>query len=179
MSKITITEALAERTTIDKRIAKKQEFILNYLFRQEKFKDPLEKEGGSAECIAREMQSISDLQQRKIDLMLAINRANSENFITVNGVTKSISEWIVWKRDVAPNTVDFQNSLTGHIKNVRADLQRKGHSIVSDANATKVDDVVIYIDEMKLSEQIEKTQEILATLDGQLSLRNATILIDL
>ena len=48
---ITITEALAEIPTIEKRITKKQEFITNYLFRVSSTRDPHEKDGGSAELI--------------------------------------------------------------------------------------------------------------------------------
>ncbi len=63
MTKITITEALAEGTTIEKRIAKKRQFVRDYLFRQEQLRDPLD--GGSNIAISRELQSIWQQTSRK------------------------------------------------------------------------------------------------------------------
>jgi hypothetical protein len=76
MSKITITEALAEIPTIVKRIDKKQEFILNFLYRQSAVRDPHEKDGGSSELIKREMQAIDDLQARLVKIRSSIQLAN-------------------------------------------------------------------------------------------------------
>ena len=53
---ITITEALAEIKTVGKRVEKKREFIKSFLARQDGIKDPLEKDGGSYQAIARERQ---------------------------------------------------------------------------------------------------------------------------
>lgn len=58
MAQTTITEALAEIPTIEKRIEKKSEFILNYLYRQSAVRDPHEKDGGSSTLIHRELQAI-------------------------------------------------------------------------------------------------------------------------
>src|SRR5947209_5771802 len=102
MPAITITEALAELKTLDKRIAKKREFVLGYLLRQEMFKDPLEKDGGSVSAIKREMQSIHDLEERKILIRRAVQKANEHNTVTVARQTRSIADWLVWRREVAP-----------------------------------------------------------------------------
>lgn len=53
---ITITEALAEIKTIGKRIDSKKQFVTSHLARQDGVKDPLEKDGGSAELLKRERQ---------------------------------------------------------------------------------------------------------------------------
>ena len=50
--KLTITEALAEIKTVEKRIQKKREAILPFVFRQEMLRDPHEKDGGSAVVVA-------------------------------------------------------------------------------------------------------------------------------
>src|SRR5277367_6394116 len=102
MPPVTITEALAELKTIDKRIQKKREFVLGYLLRQEMFKDPLERDGGSVSAIKREMQSIRDLEERKIGIRRAIQQANERTNVTVGKQTRSIADWLVWKREVAP-----------------------------------------------------------------------------
>ncbi|MFA5152932.1 MAG: hypothetical protein WC554_10255, partial [Clostridia bacterium] len=100
MSKITITEALAEVPTISKRIEKKQEFIRSFLSRQSAVRDPHEKDGGSSVLIQRELQGIKDLQQRLIDIRSAIQNANAENVITVEGTTQTIADWLTWRREV-------------------------------------------------------------------------------
>jgi hypothetical protein len=64
MTEITITEALADVKTIDKRIEKKKYFVQSYLVRQERLKDPLEKDGGATKVIHQERQAIQDLQER-------------------------------------------------------------------------------------------------------------------
>ena len=116
MPPITITEALAELKTIDKRIAKKREFVLGYLLRQEMFKDPLEKDGGSVSAIKREMQSIHDLEERKIVIRRAVQRANEQNTVTVARQTRSIADWLVWRREVAPIHQQFLANLRAKIE---------------------------------------------------------------
>src|SRR3954451_8770915 len=107
MAQITITEALAELKTIDKRIEKKREFVLTYLLRQEMFKDPLEKDGGSVSAIKRETQAIHDLEERKIVIRRAIQQANERNSIAVGKQARSIADWLVWRREVAPIQQQF------------------------------------------------------------------------
>jgi len=107
MSEITITEALAEIPTIEKRIEKKEEFILNYLYRQSSVRDPHEKDGGSNVLITREKQAIADLQLRLIKIRSAIQKANSENSITIGAQTKTITDWLTWRREIAPKQQRF------------------------------------------------------------------------
>src|SRR3990167_9466260 len=115
MSRTTITEALAELKTLAKRIEKKKEFVMQHLLRQELLKDPLEKDGGSFAVVDRERQAIGDLQQRIIDIRTAIARANESTEIVVDDVTRSIAEWLVWRREVAPGVQQFLRSMATHI----------------------------------------------------------------
>lgn len=180
---ITITEALAEIKTINKRIAKKQEFIRQYLARQESLKDPLAKDGGSDQVIAREMQAMTDLQGRTVRLRRAVQKANDETMVTVNGITRSISEWIVWRRDVAPGHQQFLNSLRQNLSMVRAQAQNKGSNVVGAAVASvntdlKPTDIIVNVDEGKLAREIEDMENVLGQLDGMFSLKNATVTIE-
>jgi hypothetical protein len=68
---ITITEALAEVPTISKRIAKKQQFVLDFLSRQNGVRDPHEKDGGSVTLIQQNLQGIADLESRLIAIRSA------------------------------------------------------------------------------------------------------------
>lgn len=173
----TITEALAEIKTIAKRVEKKQEFITQYLFRQEKVRDPLTKDGGSAQVIAREMQSVNDLLERLVELRRLIHAANADNVLAVKGVSRTMADWIVWKREVAPVQKSFLGGIRQRIQATRADLQRKGMVTVETSAGAKADDIVVEIDEKQLANRIEEMDEVLGTLDGLLSHRNATITV--
>lgn len=168
-TKITITDALQEVKTIDARIQKKKEFIFSFLFRQNNQRDPHEKDGGSAQLIARE---------RKISIRNAINVANSENYITIKDQSRTTPAWLVWKRDVAPTLKNVLNEIANRLQSVRQDASRKGFAVTQVAPADVTFDVIVNINESELAKQIEDLDEILLTLDGQFSLKNATITIE-
>ena len=178
MDKLTITEALAEIKTINSRIENKSKFILNYLSRPEKMKDPLEKDGGSASAIASELQSINDLQTRKIAIRAAIQKINQSTLVSVKGQEKSIADWIVWKREVLPQLKGLLDNLSGQIARIRRDAMNKGVKI-SEGDVKSPDDVVININEQTLKIQIEAIGEVEGILDGLLSLKNATVFVEI
>ena len=53
-----------------------------------------------------------------------------------------------------------------------------GCSTGAGQEAAGSDDIVVNINEKELAEQAEALEEVLGSLDGQLSLKNATIYID-
>lgn len=178
---LTITEALAEIKTIGKRVEKKKEFIVRYIGRQEGIKDPLEKDGGSVEALRRERQGIDDLMTRLIVLRRGIQRANDETSVTINTVTRTISEWLTWRRDVAPLQKAFLATLTQRMNEIHRQTKQAGHAVLS-AVATTADakptDVIINIDEAALGKEAEDLEDTLGQLDGLLSLKNATVFIE-
>lgn len=179
MSKLTITEALAEIKTIDKRLEKKRQFVAGYLARPDIVKDPLEKDGGSVTALQKERQAISDLEERKIAIRAAISSVNAASGLTVGKTTRTISDWLVWKREIAPKRQSFLAELRRGIDEIRSQVLRKGGSIVESGGGTNQADVVVNINELELSEDIEALEEVLGNLDGQLSLKNAITLVDL
>jgi molybdopterin converting factor small subunit len=178
MAQVTITEALAELKTIDKRIVKKREFVLGYLLRQEMFKDPLEKDGGSVSAIKREMQAIRDLEERKIAIRRAIQQANERNSVTVGRQVRSIADWLVWRREVAPVQQQFLANLRTKIEQARQEATRRGAGLSASQEAAKPNDVIVNVNEQELAQHIEELEEVLGKLDGQLSLKNATLFIE-
>jgi hypothetical protein len=176
---ITITEALAEIPTISKRIEKKQEFIKSYLFRQSAVRDPHEKDGGSSVLIQRELQGIKDLQQRIIDIRSAIQEANAKHEITIEGVTRTIADWLTWRREIASGEQSFTKSLFSQLQQIRQQAQQKGVNVLTSDKGEFSADFVININEKELADKLENLEIVLGTLDGQLSLKNATILIEL
>jgi hypothetical protein len=177
MSKLTITEALAEVTTIEKRIAKKRQFVRDYLYRQEQLRDPLE--GGSDNAIAKELQGIGDLEERRVRIRGVISESNAGTDVSVNGSTRSVAGWLVWRREIAPQQQTFFTQLRSDIQRVRQEAQSQGVLVVAAEGAAKPGDVIINLDEQDLATQSESLEETLGFLDGQLSLKNATTFVEL
>lgn len=178
--KMMVTEALAEIKTIGKRIEKKQEFVMAYLLRQEKLKDPLLRSGGSVKALAEEQQAIGDLQERIINIRRAIQRANTDNSIVIGTTGRSIGDWLTWRREVAPVEQNRLKQLRQALDQARRQAQQKGVAVVGiGAVATTPDDLVVNIDEQKLAQDIEALENALGILDGQLSLKNATIMVEI
>lgn len=181
VKQVTITEALAEIKTIGKRLDKKRDSVKAYLSRQEGVRDPLEKSGGSVAFVQQETQSILDLENRIVTLRRGIQRANEATIVSVNGTSRTISDWLVWRREAAPMHQQFLNSIRTHLNQVREGAKRSGSAIINSSvvnNDAKPTDIIVNIDEKKLSEDIENFEETLGQLDGILSLKNATVMIN-
>lgn len=173
----TITEALAEIKTIGKRLEKKRQSVMQYMARMDQARDPLEKEGGSQEFVRRERQAMRDLEERVVMLRRAIQRANDEEQISVEGKTRSIADWLVWRRDVAPGTKQTLERMRSALDQIRKNTVQKGARMLAEGGEGKPNDVVVNINEKELAAELEEMEQILGTLDGQLSLKNATVLV--
>ncbi len=179
MAQLTITEALAEIKTIGKRLEKKRESIFNFLARQDGLKDPLETQGGSVEWVKRERQSISDLEARIVALRKGIAQVNSTTIVTIKTKSLSIAEWLIWRKEVAPNEKMFLAKIRSVIESIRTRAKSQGAATVpAGVPAAAPTDVVINVDEGRLALEIEIIEEFLGALDGQLSLKNATTFIE-
>lgn len=179
MITMTITEALAELKTIAKRLVKKREFISGYVARQDIVKDPLEKDGGSVTAILRERQAMNDLQERILGIRRAITAKNMEVTLTIGSRTRTIADWLVWRREVAPPLQAFLGTLNAAVRNIREQTVRKGAAIVESGQGTNQNDIVVNMSELGLAQEIEALEETLGTLDGLLSLKNATTFIEI
>lgn len=176
----TITEALQEIKTIGKRLEKKKQAVAQYLGRDSRVKDPLEKDGGSVEFIKRERQAIVDLETRIVDIRTKIQKANLETTINVNGTIKTISEWLTWRREVSSGSVAFLSALNSGIRQIRDKATKTGNRTVSSMAEPDAapGDVVIHLNEQELLKEQENLETTLGDLDGKLSLLNAITIID-
>ncbi len=178
MEKMTITEALAEVSLIQKKVAKKKETVLGNLIRYDNTADPFEKQGGSAKALESEVQSIRDNHARLERIRAAIAHANLNETVTLGEQTKTIHEWLTWKREAATDWLGFLNSIHTGVKKL-VDHQAKQPAYYKDADGTphfsKLITNVDYGTYVKLS---EKTTEMIEHLDGKLSLKNATVVIE-
>ena len=179
--KMTITEALAEIKTLIKRINKKQTFIQSNLLRDSCFQDDLEKNGGSPKVIVEERQSIKDLENRIIALRSAISKKNQSTELTIVEQSKTIADWLIWRRDVMPNYQQFLNNMTNQVARAKQQASNNvRHKVDTDGRQSSEQvGITVHIDEKKLAEEIEQLEEILGSLDGQLSLLNATTMIEI
>lgn len=174
---MTITEALAELKTVDKRLTAKQQFVQDYAFRVETLKDPFEKDGGSEKKISEEMQAISDLEKRAVSLRRAIQSANEATVLKIGNSEMTIADWLVWRREIAPIRETFLYGLRQRLLACRDAVRKQNVNWGSNPAPEKPIDIIVNIDESKLSKDLEEIKDILGQLDGQLSLKNATVMI--
>ena len=174
---ITITEALAEVPTIAKKVSKKQQFVQDFLSRPAAVRDPHEKDGGSAELIRRELQAIADLEMRLIAIRSGIAQSNAVTKITIGTTTRTVADWLTWRREIAPTQQMRLNGMANTLRTLRNKAQQQGVKVAE--NPEGFTDYIININERDLADQIEALETTLGALDGQLSLRNATTTIAL
>jgi hypothetical protein len=170
--KLTITEALAEVKSIQKRLEKKRAFLCTYVTRDSKLVDPLAKDGGSEVVLEKELQSYGDLHRRLISIRSAIQVSNAKTVLTLDGATMTVLEWIVWKREVAPDSSLLWNGLSTAIDRGTAYTRR------AMASSESAPEMVCSISPSLVASTAEKLEKTLGELDGRLSLLNATTTID-
>ena len=178
MSKLTITEALAEIKTVGKRIAAKHAFVVQHLLRQAIVKDSLEREGGSPELVGRELQGVKDLFERVVMLRIGIQDANRKTKVTVGKETRTIAEWLAWRKDVSKVEGDFYDDLQQRIVNARNNIAKQADRMTDVDRAAGGADIVVHLSETELAKRRESIQQVLGELDGQLSLKNATTFVE-
>lgn len=179
---ITITEALSEINLVKKKLATKQSHIKEMLIRADHMQDVFEKEGGSKAVIEREMQSIRDLQLRLIHIRSQISKANLSTIITLTEgnltMIQSIHDWLIWKREVVKEQVAFLHHVNQTVKG-HLDAAGKQPQVYKDeAGAIHLVKSIINIHYPDWLTHQANIQAILEKLDGQLSLKNATVLVD-
>lgn len=178
MSALTITEALAEVKTIAKRIEKKREFIGSYMARPAVMRDPLQDDGGGVAKVAAERQAIADLQSRVVLIRTGIQKANQETSVTIESITQTIAQWLTWRKEVAPGNQAFLARMRNTLDELRKKAAKNGGKI-TDTPTNETSDWIINVNESDLAAEIETLETILGTLDGVLSLKNATTFIEL
>lgn len=178
---MTITEALSEINLIKKRLADKRTMIQGMLIQAEHLADPYEKESGSSVVIQREMQAMSDLQTRLITLRKGISRANLETEVTIKEgdvvMTQSLHDWLIWKREVIHEHMSFLAATNGKVKAYIEQASRTPQVFKDDAGNVHLLKHKINVDYPAWQRSLSAVSAILEKLDGQLSLKNATVLV--
>lgn len=176
-----ITEAMSEIKLFAKKIASQREFIIRNLKREEWRKDPFEKDSTTQEAQVRAaIQSINDLERNMVAYRFAITKANMKEKVSLEGVEMTIAEWLIWRREVLPLRKQLLGNLANQIANVGAEQQRVNRVFPGrDAEQVQPVNFVINVSDKWLMAEIEKLDAIEQRLDGQLSMLNANIEVEL
>lgn len=180
MEKMTITEALSEVKLIVNKIQKKRATVLGNLTRYEHIKDPFTTEGGSQEAIKREVQSMTDLEKRLVRIRTSISRANASTDITIGEKTQSVADWLTWKREIAPTLKAFVTQVHQSLKK-QIDEHAARPQVIRDSekNQVAIATLVVNVDYEDALNVAQKIEDMYETLDGKLSLKNATTFIEI
>lgn len=168
---ITITEALAEMKTINKRIDNKANFVTANLWRPSIITDALAADGGAEKRVGEEMQAIGDLFLRLERIRVRIQEANQKNLLTVQGQSKSVAAWLAWRKECAPKLKTLFGNLTRHM----AEGNKQART---PAAGQQPWNVVEHYSTSKIQAATEFVDNVLGELDGKLSLFNATCTIN-
>jgi len=170
----TITEALAGLKRIDARIEAKRKLIREAAVRPEIMVDPHAKTGGSAETIKATLQSIADLGRRFMAIRAAVAASNAARDLTINGKTRKIGDWLVWRREVVGKQKTILMELLGSVQQLR----RAGGQF-RDPQGNNPVNAVVNVDEAQLQKELTVIEDTLGVLDGLLSVANATTTIEI
>lgn len=169
-----IAHGFSEIRLSEKKISHAEAFITQNLARGASLIDPYADKGSSQkEEVERSLQSIHDLEERIVDIKLAIARANASTSFTIDMVTRTVAEWIIWRQTSA----DRQLKL---IQDVAATIRRLGNEHTASLRGlalgrdTKPDQMIFFLDEQWVRDQLDRHEEIYEKLDAELSVFNAT-----
>lgn len=171
MTATTITEALAEIKTIGKRLEQKRAFIIPNVGRPSVVTDSLAKEGGSEKRVAEEVQAHGDLVARIEAIRVLIQAANQKNTLTLEGMTKSVAGWLAWRKECAPQLKLLLQQMAQTLRSARDQIRAKS---TPEAPVS----IIAHFSEDEIGKRLETIEKVLGTLDGKLSLFNATTTID-
>lgn len=174
----TITEALSELNLLKKKIEKKESVLREAIFNVAHAKDPFESEGGSKDYVGRELQAVSDLRRRFVKIRSSISKANLEHKITLGEETRSIYDWLSWKREISEGEISLYKDLYTRTESQINRVKQQPQVYKDENNENKMVSFIFNHDLGTLSKKQESLTETIEKLDGLLSLKNATITID-
>ena len=174
----TITEALSELKLIKDKVAKKEKTVLDNLVSVTHMEDPFKEQGGTAAFLKTEMQAIEDLRHRFVTIRSAIAKANENITLTIGDQSKTISQWLVWKREISKEHVLFYQNIYMRTKTAMDNASAKPQAYKDDNGDAQFVKVKANVDQQASLKRAEEITDALQKLDGLLSLKNATTIIE-
>lgn len=179
MEKMTITEALSEVNLLKKRLDHKKKNFVPLTVKAEHAVDPYASEGGTPAFLKKELQAIEDLQKRFVKIRAAISRANLDNVITIGERTAPIHDWLTWKREISKEETSFINSVVNGVKTAQDQVAKQPQCYDAPDGTKHLLKLTTNIDYPAFVKKQEEMSMLFEQLDGKLSLKNATILIEI
>lgn len=181
---MTVTEALGELRLIEKKMQKKRGAMLPYLTG---YMDALEKNGGQEKLVADNQLSLADLAARHIEIRLAIQESNrtSKLLIKDEGTSReeTVAWWLTWKREIAAGQRQHLSQCLRHIEQAKATHEQarfnaeKQRKPSDDGPQPASPDLIVFVDERKMQEELAQIEYCLEKLDTLLTLHNSTTVI--
>lgn len=179
MEKLTITEALSECKLIAKKIESANKSFLSSLTRFEHENDIHEKQGGSVVYLQRQIQSAQDNAGRLERIRRAVAASNANNKIEVLGESKTVTEWLAWRKELSSAQKSVLSSAINIINSKKAEVAQRPSFYKMDKDAEpRLARLVVNAELEPLENKLLNLVEIEEKLDGQLSLKNATTTIE-
>jgi len=175
-----ITEAMAEVKLANRKIQTSFEFVMRNLRREDWRKDPFEKDGTTQEAqVKAALQSIQDNELRVVALKHAINKVNMALQLEVGGMSMSVAEWLLWRRDILPVKKNNLTMLVNAVANIGREQPQARRTFAGQVQTNEtIPNWVVNISDKWLLEQIQSLDAIEQQLDGQLSMLNANTEIE-
>lgn len=169
-----ITEAMAEIKLCIRKIETNLEFVQRNLIREDWRRDPFEKDGTTQEAqVKAALQSITDLQERIVELKFKINVSNMSQQLEVGGVSRTVAEWLIWRQNVLPLEQRALKMLATLMANMAIQQPMGKRTFAGAPTSEQPTNFIINVSDKWLHTRIQKLEEIEQRLDGQLSILNA------
>lgn len=170
-----IATAFAEIRLANKKIEAKRDFIMRNLFLDDRLKDPFIKDGTTQQAeVDSALQSISDLKEYILRLNTAIARTNANNSLKVEGVERTVAEWLTWRNRILPVEREMVMNIASMLERTTRDNRDYGRSV-----QTPPPNLTYMIGEAWVSKERDRLDTIDESLDGMLSVFNAVTEIQL
>ena len=172
-----ITEAMSEIKLFAKKIASQRDFVLRNLKREDRIRDPFEKDSTTQEAMVKAaLQSISDNEKNIVAYRFAITKANMDKVVELEGMSMSVAEWLIWRREVLPLRKQLLGTLANQIANIGVEQQAARRQFPGrDDEQVMPTNYIINVSDKWLILEIEKLDAIEQRLDGQLSMLKANV----
>lgn len=174
-TEITITEALAEVNLIKNKIDSKKAYTKSLLYRGSHQMDGFADKGGADKVYTAEEQSIRDLRSRLVKIRAAISKANIETQIQIGDESRTIFDWLTWKRECYQDEATQLQIQINELQQLDAREKSRPEVWKDEKGDTQIVRYVRNVSLADLQKRLETITDKFNRLDGQLSLKNATV----
>jgi len=179
MATLTLTEAFAEIAAIDRHLARKRHLLHLLAIRPGYLRDPLASAGGLAAVAAQQQAAIEALEERWIVIRRAVRAVAQSVTITLGAETRPMADWLEWRRKVAYEQRKCLRTLREQIDDAWREARAANAAYAEGDGPDHAFGILVNLNEQELARQTELLEEAISGLEGQLSLKSATLTIEI